>query len=173
MCMCTCVCTCVCMCMCTACALQVHSQIAAFLYAAIAEEGISEEEARDELDAICVGLPTSYTWRQAAFLWEPAFLQPRVYFAWAANLLLLLLLELVLVTFILKLGKVLDFSAFLQSFFYYMLIDPIKEASWEHLILTLTLTQSPSPNPNPNPDPDASLEHLIGTGKVLVRVRVS
>ena len=47
MCMCTCVCTCVCMCMCTACALQVHSQIAAFLYAAIAEEGISEEEARD------------------------------------------------------------------------------------------------------------------------------
>ena len=33
--------------------LMVHSQIAAFLYAAIAEEGISEEEARDELDAIC------------------------------------------------------------------------------------------------------------------------
>ena len=32
---------------------MVHSQIAAFLYAAIAEEGISEEEARDELDAIC------------------------------------------------------------------------------------------------------------------------
>jgi len=125
----------------TAYASQVHSQIAAFLYAAIAEEGISEEEARDEIDAVCLGLPTSYTWRVAGMLWEPAFLQPRIWLAWAANLLLLLLLELLLATFILKLDGMLDFAAFLQSFFYYTLVDP---------------PETLDPNPNPDPDPNSN-----------------
>ena len=108
---------------------MVHSQIAAFLYAAIAEEAISEEEARDELDAVCSGLPASYAWRVAGELWAPSYVQPIIWFVWGVNLLILLLLELLIATFILKLGANLEMGAFLETLFGYTLLDPVKDAA--------------------------------------------
>ena len=108
---------------------MVHSQIAAFLYAAIAEEAISEEEARDELDAVCSGLPASYAWRVAGELWAPSYVQPIIWFVWGVNLLILLLLELLIATFILKLGGNLEMGAFLETLFGYTLLDPVKDAA--------------------------------------------
>ena len=112
---------------------MVHSQIAAFLYAAIAEEAISEEEARDELDAVCSGLPASYAWRVAGVLWAPSYVQPVIWFVWGANLLILLLLELLIATFILKLGGELEMGVFLETLFGYTLLDPVKDAACKQL----------------------------------------
>ena len=112
---------------------MVHSQIAAFLYAAIAEEAISEEEARDELDAVCSGLPASYAWRVAGELWAPSYVQPVIWFVWGANLLILLLLELLIATFILKLGGELEISVFFETLFGYTLLDPVKDAACKQL----------------------------------------
>ena len=116
---------------------MVHSQIAAFLYAAIAEEAISEEEARDELDAVCSGLPASYAWRVAGELWAPSYVQPVIWFVWGANLLILLLLELLIATFILKLGGELEMGVFLETLFGYTLLDPVKDAALKQLSVVI------------------------------------
>ena len=107
--------------------LMVHEQVAAFLYSAVAEEGISENIARDELDLVCSGLPPDYAWRSPGTLWAPAYVQPGIWIAWAVNLTILFLLELLLATFIVKLRKMFDASTFCSAFFGFILLDPIKD----------------------------------------------
>ena len=107
--------------------LLVHEQIAAFLYSAVAEEGISESIARDELEFVCAGLPADYAWRAQGGLWAPAYVQPRIWLAWGVNLTLLLLLELLLATFLVKLRDMLDAVTFFETFFGFILLDPVKD----------------------------------------------
>ena len=107
--------------------LMVHEQIAAFLYSAVAEEGISEPIARDELELVCSGLPPDYAWRSPGTLWAPAYVQPRIWIAWAINLTILFLLELLLATFVVKLRNMFDAGTFCSAFFGFILLDPIKD----------------------------------------------